>query len=129
MEKFTLPEEKRLSILPEHLIALSIETSVNHLRPAAVFVSSVTGSTARRLASMHLPVPIVAVSPNERTCQALQFSYGVVPVHVTAVPSSWSIWVKRWAQRNRLVGAFAILTEKVPTTHLLGNHRMEIIHL
>ena len=66
VEKFTLPEEKRLSILPEHLIALSIETSVNHLRPAAVFVSSVTGSTARRLASMHLPVPIVAVSP-ERT--------------------------------------------------------------
>jgi hypothetical protein len=55
---------------------------------------------------MHLPVPIIAVSANERTCQNLQFSYGVIPVHVqkgagflgrlgkpmgTKEPSSWFI--------------------------------------
>jgi pyruvate kinase len=128
-EKLTIPDSERPSILPEHLIALSIQTSVNHLRPAAVFVSSVTGLTARRLAAMHLPVPIIAVSANERTCQNLQFSYGVIPVHVQKVPASWGVWVSQWAQKNRLPGSFAILTEKVLTADGRNNHRLEIIDL
>ena len=78
---------------------------------------------------MHLPVPIFAVCPDDRTCQALQFSYGVVPVHVSSLPPSWSSWVKQFARRNHLVGAFAILAEKVPTADLRGNYRMEIVNL
>lgn len=49
----------------------------------------------------------------ERTCQDLQFSYGVIPVHVRKVPASWCSWVNQWAQKNGLPGSFAILTEKV----------------
>ena len=128
-QKLTAAENKQPLILPEHLIALSIQTSVNHLRPAAVFVSSVTGSTARRLAAMHLPVPIIAVSGIQQTCQALQFSYGVMPVHVKTTPSSWSTWVSQWAKKSGLAGSFAILTEKVLTPDGCGNHRLEIINL
>jgi pyruvate kinase len=112
-------------VRPEHLIAVSIEASLEYLRPAAIVVPSETGATARRLASLHLPVPVVAVSSNEKACQDLQFSYGVVPVHEPRAPASWPKYVKRWVRRHRLPGEFAILTKR-PSA---GNHQMEIIDL
>src|SRR4029453_3155276 len=81
-------------VRPEHLIAVSIEASLKYLQPAAVVVPSVTGATARRLASLHLPMPVVAVSPDGRTCQDLLFSYGVVPVRESSPPASWPKYVK-----------------------------------
>ena len=42
-------------IRPQHLIAVSVEASLEYLSPAAVFVHTRTGATARRLAAFHLP--------------------------------------------------------------------------
>ena len=112
-------------VRPEHLIAVSIEASMNFLQPAAVGVPSVTGATARRLASSHLPVPVVAVSPDEKTCQDLLFSYGVVPVRERKPPASWPKFVKNWIREHGLAGEFAILTKR-PSA---GNHQMEILEL
>ncbi len=116
-------------VRPEHLIAVSIEASLEFLRPAAVFVHSLTGSTARRLAALHLPVPVVAVSPNQKTCQDLLFSYGVTPVYEPVAPTSWTEYVKTWLSARRLPGEFAILTQRFPSDDPAGNHRMEIINL
>ncbi len=59
-EKFAGVELTGL-VRPEHLIAVSVEASLRYLQPAAVVVPSVTGATARCLASLHLPMPVVAV--------------------------------------------------------------------
>lgn len=114
-------------IRPKHLIAVSIEASLEYLRPAAIFVPAATGSTARLLASMHLPVRIVAISGNDQTCQNLQFSYGVTAVRENLTPSPG--YVKRWVRKHKLAGEFAILTQRVPPNDPNGNHRMEIINL
>jgi pyruvate kinase len=114
-------------IRPGHLIAVSIEASLEYLQPAAIFVPSATGATARFLASMHLPVRIVAISPNAKTCQDLQFSHGVTAVHENITPSPE--YVKEWVRKHKLVGEFAILTQRVPPEDPAGNHRMEIINL
>jgi pyruvate kinase len=74
-------------VRPEHLVALSVEASLQYLQPAAVFVPSATGATARRMASLHLPVWVVAASAREKTCQDLQFSYGVSAAHEAVTPS------------------------------------------
>jgi pyruvate kinase len=66
-------------ILPLHLISVSVEASLEYLKPAAIFARTDSGGSARRLASFRLPVWIAAVSPNARTCQNLLFSYGVAP--------------------------------------------------
>jgi len=116
-------------IRPEHLIALSIEASLEYLQPAAIFVPSSSGTTARRLAAMHLPVRVVAMSSRAKTCQDLLFSYGVTPVHEPALPSSWNRYVKDWLRRHELAGDFAILTQRVPGDDPAGDHRMEIINL
>jgi len=114
-------------IRPAHLIAVSIEASLEYLQPAAIFVPSATGATARRLASLHLPVTIVGISSSEKTCQDLQFSYGVTPVRESASPSPE--YVKGWVRKHKLAGEFAMLTQRFPADDPRGNHRMEIINL
>ena len=123
-EKFAGVDLTRL-VRPGHLIAVGIEASLKYLQPAVVVVPSVTGATARGLASLHLPTPVVAVSADERTCQDLLFSYGVVPVLERKPPASWPKYLKSWVRQHGLAGEFAILTKRPAT----GNHQMEILEL
>ena len=95
---------------PQHLIAASIEASLEYLSPAAVFVNTRTGATARRLAAFHLPAWIVAMGDQEKTCQDLLFSYGVHPVYQPKPPASWRSYVKEWLQRHEVPGEFALVT-------------------
>jgi pyruvate kinase len=116
-------------VRPEHLVAVSIESSLDFLKPAAVFVHSLSGNTARRLAALHLPVPVVAVSANKKACQDLLFSYGVTPIYEPVAPTSWTAYIKEWLRRCSLPGEFAVLTQRIPGDDPGGNHRIEIINL
>jgi pyruvate kinase len=130
-------------VLPLHLISLGVEASLEYLKPAAVFVCTDDGGSARRLASFRLPVWIVAVSSDARTCQNLLFSYGVIP-SPTPLPvgrgegfepfesgpvPSWDGFVRDWVRRHNLPGDFAILTQQPTANDPESHHRMEIINL
>ena len=116
-------------VLPLHLIAVSVEASLEYLKPAAVFACTDSGNSARRLASFRLPVWTVALSPNAKTAQDLLFSSGVMPVCVPESPASWNAYVKDWVQRHELAGDFAILTQRPSANDPESNYRMEIINL
>jgi pyruvate kinase len=117
-------------VLPLHLISLSVEASLEYLKPAAVFVhADDEGRSARRLASFRLPVWIAAVSSEARTCQNLLFSYGIVPVHEPEPLRFWNGFAKDWVRRHNLPGDFAILTQQPNANEPDSNHRMEIINL
>jgi len=119
----------RGSIRPQHLIAVSVEASLEYLSPAAVFVRTRTGATARRLAAFHLPAWIVAVSDEEKICQDLLFSYGVFPEYEPKAPASWRRYVREWLQRNQVPGEFALVTHGPSTDGDESGHRMEVIEL
>ena len=112
-------------VRPEHLITISIEACLDHLQPAAIMVPTVTGLTARRLASLHLPVPVVAISASAKVCQDLHFSYGANPVLEPLRPASWRSYIKEWLNRQEHAGDFAMLTERSPE----GDHLLEMIAL
>jgi pyruvate kinase len=114
-------------IRAEHLVPLSVEACLEHVSPAAVFVPTVSGASARRMAALRLPVPTVAVSPREQTCQHLQLSYGVVAVHEADAPEDWNPYVKRWLQREGVSGKLVLLTEGPSPKHPGANHRLEIL--
>jgi pyruvate kinase len=114
---------------PAHLIALGVETSLEYVTPAAVFVPTRSGATARRIASFRLPVWIVAVSSQKATCQLLQFSSGVCPVHEPDHPEDWSAYAGKWVSAHGLSGDLVILTEGPSTKHPEANHRLEVIDL
>jgi pyruvate kinase len=120
-------EEALGNIRPSHLIALSVETCLEYKKPAAVFVPTRSGSTARRIAQFRLPVWIVALSSQETSCQRLQFSSGVWPVKQLEHPEDWNEFIKQWIKDRGLNGDFVILTEGPSSKHPGANHRMEII--
>jgi pyruvate kinase len=111
------------------LIALSVETTLEHIAPAAVFVPTHSGATARRITRFRFPVWIVAVSSQEATCQRLQFSYGVHPVHEPDHPDDWNAFARDWLRVNGVPGNLVVLTEGPSEKHPEANNRMEIIDL
>ncbi len=116
-------------VLPLHLIAVSVEASLEYLKPAAVFARTDSGKSARRLAAFRLPVWTVAISPSAKTTQDLLFSSGVAPVHQPTPPVSWSAYVKNWVLAHQLPGSFAILTQRPSAEDPESNFRLEIINL
>jgi pyruvate kinase len=116
-------------IRPMHLILVGIEASLEYLKPAAVFTHTEGGTSARRLASFHLPVWTVAITSNGKTARDLLLSSGIIPVLEPKTPASWNACVKDWARRHQLDGDFAILTERPSVAEPEGNHRMEIVNL
>ena len=110
------------------LIAMSVRTTVDRVTPAAVFVPTRSGATARSITRFRLPVWIVAVSSQEATCQRLLFSWGVYPVCEADHPENWGN-TSAVAQRSGFSGELAVLTEGPSSKHPEANHRMEIVDL
>ena len=111
------------------LIALSVETTLEHISPAAVIVPTRSGASARSISRFRLPVWIVGVSSQETTCRRLQFSYGVYPVHEPDHPEDWRVYARNWLNSHGVSGNLALLTEGPSSKHPDANHRMEIIDL
>lgn len=114
-------------ISTEDLISLTIFLSAETLKPTAVITPTLSGATARRVTRFRLPVWIVAVSPNEPTCQNLQFSYGVCPVHETERPASWRRYAREWLERHGLAERLALLTRGTSAARVGGTNQLEII--
>ncbi len=118
-----------IDVQPEQLIAASVESTLEHITPAAVFVPTHSGATARSIARFRLPTWIIALSTQESTCQGLQFSYGVYPVHEAQYPEHYKSYIKEWLHRHEITGDIAILTGGPSSEHPDANHRMEVIDL
>lgn len=113
----------------EDRTALGVYHSARELEPAIIFTPTNTGATARRLARFKLPTWIVAFSIREATCQQLQFSYGVYPVHVVEFPGSWENFARDWCMQQRVTGQLALLTEGTSQIRAGGTTRISILYL
>jgi len=111
------------------LIALSVAHTLRKISPVALFVPTLSGSTARNIARFRLPVWITALSPNEATCQALQFSYGIQAERVDEDRPDWGAFARQWLHRREVTEGLALLTQGPSEQHPCGNQRMEILEL
>jgi len=121
--------DMKSKLSPTLLIAMAVEANLEYVSPAAVFVPTKSGATARSIARFRLPVWIVGVSSREAICRTLQFSYGVFPVHEEEHPDSWNVYIKQWVKDHEVEGNLVILTEGPSAKHPEANHRMEVIDL
>ena len=111
------------------LIALNVDTTVRYTSPAAVIVPTRSGATARSIARFRLPVWITAVSSLDSTCQRLQFSYGVYPVHEPDHPEDWKGFARRVVRLQGVEGNLVVLTEGPSAKHPEANNRIELMDL
>ena len=114
---------------PAKLIDLGVETVLKYADPAAVFVPTHGGDTARSIARFRLPIWIIAVSSQETTCQQLQFSSGVHPVCEPEHPENWNTYVTAWLKSQGIEGRLAVLTEGPSSRYPDANNRLEIVDL
>jgi pyruvate kinase len=123
------PHESGKKINLPDIIAFSVESALELISPAAIFVPTRSGATARSLARFHPPKWTVAVSSVESTCQRLQFSYGVFPVYEPEHPDDWNTFIRNWLKAHGVEGDLVILTEGPSRKRPDTNNRMEIIDL
>ncbi len=130
------PIEQSLKVLSEKeeiemgdLISMCVETTLKRITPPTVVVPTRSGATARSITRFRLPVWITAVSSREKTCQDLQFSYGVYPECEPEHPEDWRRWTKDWLKSLQVEGKFVVLTEGPSVKRPDRNNRMEIIDL
>jgi pyruvate kinase len=116
-------------MLPEHLIAVAIEADLEYVTPAAVFVPTRSGATARSIARFRFPVWTVAVSSHEAACRHLQFTSGVYPVYESQIPENWKEYARAWVDDHGQEGNIVFVTEGPSSRHPDANHRMEIVDL
>jgi pyruvate kinase len=121
--------DARGEINTEDLISLSIDLSVKTLDPVAVITPTMSGATARRVSRFRLPVWIIAVSPSMATCQGLQFSYGVYPIHEHQRPENWAVYARDALQMFGISGELALLTKGTSSAQRMGTNVLEIIDL
>ena len=117
------------SISLEDHVSLSMYLTAETMRPDLLFAVTATGGTARRLARFRLPEWLVAFSPDEATCQRLQFVSGIYTVHVPETPPSWADFARHWVQERQLDAGLGILTEGGGTLRSSGATRLEMIDL
>jgi pyruvate kinase len=121
--------ELKGKLKPRGLLAVAVAATTKLTSPAAVFVPTHTGATARALSLFRLPIWIAAVCTNEQACRNLVFSYGVHPAHTQAHPEDWDSFVRTWLEKHNITGDMVILTEGPSTRHPEAHNRMEIIEL
>ena len=120
---------KNRPVHPKDLIAVSLQTMLEHTRPAALIIPTRSGTTARNVTRFRLPVWVTAVSSLEATCQILQFSYGVYAVHEPEHPDNWREYARKWLKSHGIKGKMVLLTEGPSSKNPEANHRIEIMVL
>jgi len=111
------------------LIAESVYHTSERVGPHGVMVPTRSGATARNIARFRLPAWVIALSPNEATCQSLQFSYGTHAVRVDEDRADWGTFVRRWLADRGVARGLVLLTQGPSAQNPCGNHRMEIVEL
>ena len=111
------------------LVVFSIEKALRHVSPAAVFVPTLKGVTARNIARFRPPAWIIAVSANETTCRNLVFTSGIQPVYEPDYPEDWKTYCRAWLEEQGMEGELVIMAEGPTPKKPRASHRMEIIDL
>ena len=115
------------SISMGDLISLQVQAGANTLDPEAVFVPSASGDTARRLTRFRIKQWIIAPSLDKKTCQELQFSFGVYPVQLSSNPFSWPHYAHEWLAEHGAGGKIALVVEGGGTLKEGDTVRIDII--
>jgi len=111
-------------------IAVSIENLLERIdEPAAVFTPTASGYTPRSVTRFRLPVWVFAISSSHKTCQELQFSYGVQPIEEEKHPKEWTEYAKKLIEDHGLNGKCILQTEGPSPDHPHANNKIEIIPL
>ncbi len=114
--------------------SLNIKLIAQTMDPRLIIVPSLTGATARRVARFRMKPWIIAGSHHEKTCQRLQFSWGVHPrvvdeQHNWDEPGVRQASARRWCEDFGVTEGLVILIEGAGTLRAHDTRRIDIVNL
>jgi pyruvate kinase len=118
----------------DNLVSFTVFAAARSLKPCVIFVPAESGRTARNTTRFRMAAWIVAPSQSLSTCQRLQFSYGVYPVHVPT-PETLNQRDKRrsligaWLRRHEIDEGLVLLVERDSSFSARDTKRIDIIDL
>ncbi|MDR0477534.1 MAG: pyruvate kinase [Desulfobulbaceae bacterium] len=86
------------------------------------------GEMARQITKLRLPIWVLAISPSEKTCRELLFSYGVFPIYELSHPEDWTELGKRYVRELELPGNSILQTEGPSDDNPERHHKIELIY-
>lgn len=110
-------------------IARVVEHALETVPCAAVFVPTLTGTTARMISRFNPSVWIVALSGDAAVCQGLAFSYGVQAIDLKQDPASWRDFARDWLRAHNVPGQIAMLVAGPSPLNAEANHRIEFLRV
>ena len=113
----------------ERLVSLSVYLSVEAINPVVVIAPTLSGTTPRLIPRFRMPPWIIAISPDEATCQALQFSYGVHPVDLAERPESWTQYARDLLKEHHITTGLVLLTQGTRLGRIDSVNQIEVIDL
>jgi pyruvate kinase len=108
-------------------IALVVEHAIENVPAAAVFVPTLSGTTARMISRYKPAVWLAAVGHDPAVCQGLMFSYGVHPMYTSQDPDDWREYALRWVREQGLPGTVAVLVAGPSARNPDNNYRIEFL--
>ena len=94
----------------------------------AILTPTHSGETARQITKLRLPIWVLAISPDEKTCRELLFSYGVFPIYEASHPEDWTELSIHYASQLRLPGNSILQTEGPSDDKPERHHKIELIY-
>ncbi len=113
----------------EELIAHNLQMAVRNIKPQAVVIPTRSGDMARTVTSYRLPIWITSFSSNEATCQALQFSYGIMAIKAKTDLADWTAFLRDWFHLQHMKEGVAVFAQGPSPENPEGNHRIEFLDL
>src|SRR5262245_7795140 len=109
-------------------IASIVETALEIIPSAAIFVPTEAGATARMISRLLPSQWIFALSPDPAVCQGLAFSYGVEPIQLAEEPDNWREFAKTCLQEHHIAGHNALLVEGPSRQNPAKNYLLEFLN-
>src|SRR5215831_13973009 len=110
-------------------IASVVESALDIVPCAAVFVPTRTGTTARMISRLNRSIWIVGLSRDPVVCQGLVFSYGVEAVELVEDPTNWRDYARGWLREHEVSGSTALLVAGPSRRHPDANYRLEFLEV
>ena len=126
--KATVEEPMAAPANTDEAMADVVRHAITTSTVSAVFVPTLTGTTARMISRFKPRVWIVAVSSDPAVCQGLAFSYGVAALHAEEEPEDWREYTAAWLNHHQLPVSLAVLVAGPSTQKPEANLRIEFLH-
>ncbi len=110
-------------------IASVVETALETVPCAAVFVPTRGGTTARMISRFNPAGWSVALSQEAAVCPGLAFSYGVHAVQLAEDPDNWRDYARQWLREHQVPGSGAMLVAGPSVRNPAANYRIEFLRV